>query len=341
MKPSVLIIYTGGTIGMVQRPEDGSLAPVNFEELSKELPLLQKFGYHISSITFDPVLDSSNMTPEIWVKLARTIQANYSHYDGFVVLHGTDTMAYSASALSFMLDNLDKPIVFTGSQLPIGQLRTDGKENLLTSVEIAAAKYNGRAVVPEVCIYFDSKLFRGNRTSKIDSQHFKAFDSPNYPPLAIAGVDIVYSEEFINYPSSKGILRINSEMCTDVVLLKIFPGIKPSIVNAVLQIENLKGVVLESFGSGNVPNFDWFSKSIEDATQKGIIIVNISQCAGGQVKMGLYHTSVDLQNADVVSGYDMTTESAVSKLMYLLGQGLTYSDVKKYMKQNLKGEITI
>ena len=326
---------------MVQRPEDGSLAPVNFEELSKELPLLQKFGYHISSITFDPVLDSSNITPEIWVKLAQTIQTNYSQYDGFVVLHGTDTMAYSASALSYMLDNLDKPIIFTGSQLPIGQLRTDGKENLLTSVEIAAAKINGRAIVPEVCIYFDSKLFRGTRTSKIDSQHFKAFDSPNYPPLAIAGVDIVYSDEFINYPSSKGILRVNSEMCTDVVLLKIFPGIKPSIINAILQIENLKGVVLESFGSGNVPDFEWFSKLIEEATKKGIIIVNISQCAGGQVKMGLYQTSVDLQNADVVSGYDMTTESAITKLMYLLGQGLNYSDVKKYMKQNLKGEITI
>jgi L-asparaginase len=340
MQPSVLIIYTGGTIGMVQRPEDGTLAPVNFDELSKEIPLLQKFGYHIASITFDPVLDSSNMTPEVWVKIANTIQENYARYDGFVVLHGTDTMAYSASALSFILDNLDKPVIFTGSQLPIGQLRTDGKENLLTSVEIAAARKNGRPLVPEVCIYFDSKLYRGNRTSKIDSQHFRAFDSANYPALAIAGVDIDYAEEFICNPVSQGILRVNANLCTDVVLLKIFPGIKPSIVRSILEIDQLKGVVLESYGSGNVPNFEWFSQLIAEATKKGIIIVNISQCAGGRVKMGMYETSVALQNADVVSGYDMTSEAAVTKLMYLLGQGLNQSELVKYMSQNLKGEIT-
>lgn len=340
MQPSVLIIYTGGTIGMVQRPQDGSLAPVNFEELSKELPQLQKFGYRIASISFDPVLDSSNMTPDVWVKIARTIQENYSSYDGFVVLHGTDTMAYTASALSFMLDYLDKPVVFTGSQLPIGQLRTDGKENLLTSLEIAAARKNGKAMVPEVCIYFDSKLYRGNRTSKIDSQHFKAFDSANYPPLAIAGVEIDYAEEFISHPLSQGILRVNDNMCTDVVLLKIFPGIKPSIVKAILSIEQLKGVILESYGSGNVPNFEWFSQLIAEASAKGIIIVNISQCAGGRVKMGFYETSIALQSAEVVSGYDMTSEAALTKLMYLLGQGLSQSEVVKYMSQNLKGEIT-
>jgi L-asparaginase len=250
-------------------------------------------------------------------------------------------MSYTASALSFMLDNLDKPVVLTGSQLPIGKLRTDGKENLLTAVEIAAAKKNGLSLVPEVCIYFDTKLMRGNRTSKIDSQQFRAFDSKNYPPLAKAGIEITYFEDYINNKSNHGILRACSNMCADVVILKIFPGITESIVNSILNIENLKGVVLESFGSGNVPNFEWFTTSVRKATKKGIIIVNVSQCAGGKVQMGMYETSLDLKNADVVSGNDMTTESAITKLMYLLGQGLTNEEMKKYLSQNLKGEITI
>lgn len=341
MRPSVLIIYTGGTIGMAERPEDGSLVPINFDELSEEIPSLENFGYEISSISFQPVIDSSNITPEFWFLLANTIQEQYDAYDGFVVLHGTDTMSYTASALSFMLDNLDKPIVLTGSQLPIGKLRTDGKENLLTAVEIAAAQKNGEAIVPEVCIYFDTKLFRGNRTSKVDSEQFRAFESTNYPPLAKAGIDINYHTEFINKNSNHGILRVNGNMCTDVVILKIFPGIQQSLVEAVLNIENLKGVVLESFGAGNVPGFAWLSKIINDAAKKGIVIVNVSQCAGGKVHMGLYETSIDLKNAGVVSGNDMTTESAITKLMYLLGQGLAYKEVKKYMIQNLKGEITI
>lgn len=341
MRPSVLIIYTGGTIGMAERQEDGSLVPVNFDELSKEIPSLENFGYEISSISFQPVIDSSNITPEFWYLLASTIEEEYEAYDGFVILHGTDTMAYTASMLSFMLENLDKPVVLTGSQLPIGKLRTDGKENLLTAVEIAAARKNGRALVPEVCIYFDTKLFRGNRTSKIDSQQFRAFDSKNYSPLAKAGVEIQYFEEFIDYPKTHGILRVNTSLNTNVVILKIFPGITKSIVEAILHIENLKGIVLESFGSGNVPNFSWFSELIIEATKKGIVIVNVSQCAGGKVQMGLYQTSVDIQKADVVSGNDMTTEAAVTKLMFLLGQGLTYNEVKKYMQQNLKGEITI
>jgi L-asparaginase len=341
MQPSILIIYTGGTIGMVQHPEDGSLAPVNFEELSKELPLLKKFGYNISSITFEPVLDSSNITIEQWLKLAQTIEDNYENYDGFVILHGTDTMAYTASALSFMFENLDKPVVMTGAQLPIGMLRTDGKENLLTAVEIAAAKSNGKALVPEVCIYFDSNLYRGNRTSKIDSQHFWAFDSKNYPLLAKAGVEIDYAFDFINKSTNNGIFRINKAFETNVVILKIFPGIQENITKALLSIEGLKGVVLESFGSGNVPNFEWFSKLIQQSIEKGIIIVNVSQCAGGRVKMGMYQTTIDIKKLGVISGNDMTTEAAITKLMYLLGQGLKINEVKKYLEQNLKGEITI
>jgi L-asparaginase len=341
MKPSILIIYTGGTIGMVQKPEDGSLAPVNFDQLSDEIPQLLKFGYEISSISFDPALDSSNITPDIWAKLGKIIQENYSKFDGFVVLHGTDTMSYTASALSFMFQNLGKPVVFTGSQLPIGTLRTDGKENLLTAIEIAAANKNGIPIVPEVCIYFNSLLFRGNRTSKIDSQQFRAFDSKNYPPLAKAGVDISYFEERILKLINPLNFMVNDELDTHVVILKIFPGINRSILKALTGIEGLKGIVLESFGSGNVPNLPWFTKCIRKTIEKGIIILNVSQCAGGRVEMGQYETSINLLNAGVISGYDMTTEAAVTKLMFLLGQGLSYEEVKRNLNMDLRGEITL
>ncbi len=338
--PSILIIYTGGTIGMVQRPEDGSLSPVKFDQLYEEIPQLLKFGYEISSISFDPVLDSSNITPELWNKLAEIIFENYSKFDGFVVLHGTDTMSYTASALSFMFENLNKPVVFTGAQLPIGTPRTDGKENLLTAIEIAAATKNGKPIVPEVCIYFNSMLFRGNRTSKIDSQQFKAFDSKNYPPLAKAGVDILYFEDYIRSSTDEKVFAINCKLDTRVVILKIFPGINRSIFETITSLKNLKGIVLESFGSGNVPNIPWFINCLKNAVAKGIVVLNISQCAGGKVALGLYETSLCLREAGVVSGFDMTTEAAVTKLMHLLGQELTTEEIKKQLNSDLKGEIT-
>ncbi|MGB4077599.1 MAG: asparaginase [Prolixibacteraceae bacterium] len=336
---SVLIIYTGGTIGMVQNPVTGSLSPVRFDQIMEEVPELNKFGYRIKSVTFNPPIDSSNVTPEIWERIALTIKKNYNHFDGFVILHGTDTMAYTASALSYMFVNLDKPIILTGAQLPIGTLRTDGKENLITSVEIAAARKNGMALVPEVCIYFDFNLFRGNRSVKQDSENFSAFVSENYPALATAGVDIRYRSEFIHYPENRGILKVQTGFDDHVVILKMFPGIGQKVAEQILGMPGLKGVVLESYGSGNVPTSKWFLAAIRKAIRRGVIILNVSQCQGGSVQMGQYETSVDLLNAGVVSGNDMTTEAAITKLMFLLAQGLTRDEVKMYLKKSLCGEI--
>jgi L-asparaginase len=339
-KPSVLIIYTGGTIGMVRHPVTGTLGPVKFDQILEEVPELHRFEYHLNSLTFTPPIDSSNMTPDVWIKIARAIQRNYNRYDGFVILHGTDTMAYTASALSYMFENLDKPVILTGSQLPIGTLRTDGKENLITAVEIAAAKQDGKALVPEVCIYFDFKLFRGNRTTKRDSENFSAFVSENYPPLALAGVDIRYNSKYIAYPSYKGILKVNTRFNTHVVILKIFPGINKHVFDAVFQIPMLKGVILESFGTGNVPTSRWLAGSIKKAVKRGIIILNITQCQGGRVAMGQYETSLDLLHAGVVSGKDMTTEAAVTKLMFLLSQELSSTEIKNHLSKSLCGEIS-
>lgn len=337
---SVLLIYTGGTIGMVNDPETGSLVPIDFEHISDQVPELKKFGYNLRSVSFDPVSDSSNINPEIWVKMATVIEETYEDYDGFVVLHGTDTMAYSASALSFMLENMRKPVIFTGSQLPIGVLRTDGKENLITAIEIAASQNNGKPMVPEVCIYFDNKLTRGNRTTKISAEHFDAFDSPNYAPLAEVGLHIRFNSNFINYPDPKKDLVVHKIFNNNIAVLKLFPGINPNFVKAIVNTIGLEALIIETFGSGNAPTFNWFIEELKGFISGGGIILNITQCHGGSVEMGLYETSREMLKAGVLSGRDITSEASVTKLMHLLG---TFSDREKIVSsinKSLAGEIT-
>lgn len=339
--PSVLLIYTGGTIGMIENPETGALENFNFDHLLKHVPELKKFNYHISSFQFNPPIDSSDMEPAFWAQLVKIIYENYDSFDGFVILHGTDTMAYTASALSFMLENLSKPVILTGSQLPIGTLRTDGKENLITAIEIAAAKNpDGSAVVPEVCIFFENHLMRGNRTTKINAENFNAFRSFNYPPLARVGIHIKYEPNLIRKADLTKPLKPHYLFDTNVVILTLFPGIQEDIVAAVLQVPGLKAVVLKTFGSGNAPQKEWFIRQLKEATERGIIIVNITQCASGAVEMERYGTGIQLLQAGVISGYDSTPECAVTKLMFLLGHGLNNKEIRHKMNSCLIGEIT-
>lgn len=340
---SILLIYTGGTIGMKQDPDTLALVPFNFDQIEEEVPELKKFGCRIDSYSFDPVIDSSDVVPQFWVELAELIQKNYDKYDGFVVLHGTDTMSYSASALSFMLENLEKPVVFTGSQLPIGMLRTDGKENLISSIEIAAAKNaEGHAMVPEVCIYFESYLYRGNRTTKYNAENFRAFRSANYPVLAEVGIHIKYNVSCIRYPEVWGRpLVVNKELDTGVAVLKIYPGITGNIVDAVVDTPGIRAVIIETFGSGNAPTSKWFVDSIKRAVSKGLIILNVTQCQAGSVDMDAYATGVALKKVGVVSGYDSTFEAALLKLFFLMGHFSDNEDVKLCLGRNLRGEISI
>lgn len=339
--PSVLLIYTGGTIGMIENPETGALENFNFDHLLKHVPELKKFNYRISSFQFAPPIDSSDMEPVYWAQLVKIITENYDNFDGFVILHGTDTMAYTASALSFMLENLSKPVILTGSQLPIGTLRTDGKENLITAIEIAASKNpDGTAIIPEVCIFFENHLMRGNRTTKINAENFNAFRSFNYPPLARVGIHIKYEPNLIRKPDLTTPLKPHYLFNTNVVILTLFPGIQEDIVSALLHVPNLRAVVLKTFGSGNAPQKEWFIRQLKEATDRGIIIVNITQCASGAVEMERYGTGIQLLQAGVISGYDSTPECAVTKLMFLLGHGLSNQEIRHKMNSSLIGEIT-
>ncbi|MFI3322411.1 MAG: type I asparaginase [Rikenellaceae bacterium] len=337
----VLIIYTGGTIGMKTNPESGALAPFNFSEIEKEVPELRKFGVSISTYTFSPTIDSSNVLPEHWGALARIIKENYDLYDGFVVLHGTDTMSYTASALSFMLQNLDKAVVFTGSQIPIGVLRTDGKENLITAVEIASSLVGGKSVVPEVTIFFHNQLFRANRTTKHSAEYLNAFCSHNYPVLASAGIDINYNHNYIRKVDSfLPSFDIQQNMCSDVTILRIFPGITQKVVNSILSAEGIKGVILESYGSGNAPQHEWFFEELSEAIDRGVVIVNITQCSEGRVNMELYDTGKRLGKIGVISGEDLTVESALTKLMFLLAQELPHKVLLERLVEPLRGEMS-
>lgn len=339
--PSVLLIYTGGTIGMIENPETGALEAFNFDQLQENVPELKRFNYRISSYQFNPPIDSSDMEPTLWAKLVKIIHYNYNNFDGFVILHGTDTMAYTASALSFMLENLSKPVILTGSQLPIGVLRTDGKENLITSIEIAAAKHpDGTAIVPEVCIFFENHLLRGNRTTKINAENFNAFRSYNYSTLATAGIHIKYDYDRIRKADPKTPMHPHYVFDTNVVILTIFPGIQENIVKTVLNTPGLRAVVLKTYGSGNAPQKPWFIQLLKEATQRGIVIVNISQCSTGMVEMARYETGLHLLDAGVISGYDATVESVLTKLMFLLGHGLSPREVRNEMSRSIAGEFT-
>ena len=339
-KAAILLIYTGGTIGMKEDAEEGTLKPFDFDQISQEVPELRKFAFRLDSYTFDPLIDSSDVDPSLWIALAKLIRDKYDEYDGFVILHGTDTMSFSASALSFMLDNLGKCVVFTGSQLPIGRVRTDGKENLVSAVEIASAKdAAGRPMVPEVCVCFDSMLFRGNRTTKVNAEDFNAFTS-NIPPLAQAGISIRYDTSLIRYPEEGAAFGISTKLDTRVSILKIHPGITPQVVRNILLGAETRAVIIETYGSGNSLSCDWFIDIVKEADRMGKILLNVTQCLYGRVNMGIYATGKRLRDAGVVSGYDITTESALGKLFYLMGQSDDNDWVKARLTENLKGEIS-
>lgn len=340
MEQKLLIIYTGGTIGMVKDPDTNTLKPFEFDKMYQWVPELKKFDFKVEYLSFAPPVDSSMMDPAIWIKLAALIEENYHNYEGFVILHGTDTMAYTASALSFLMHNLNKPVILTGSQLPMGAIRTDGKENLLTALQIASAQKNGQALVPEVCIYFQDKLFRGNRTTKYNAEHFHPFRSDNYPALAEVGIHIKYNYPYIRYGTDEGHFHVSRKMDTAIALIKIFPGMTPWVLNALLQAEGIKAVVLETYGSGNAPTHKWFLDALEGATKRGLIIVNVTQCLAGSVEMWRYETGLRLSNLGLVSGHDMTTEAAVTKAMYLLANSSNPNEIKENMGKSLKGEIS-
>jgi len=337
-RPKILIIYTGGTIGMIQ-DKNGVLQPFNFENLLSYIPMLKDFPADISSYSFETPIDSSDADPDFWVEIVDVIEKNYDHYDGFVVLHGSDTMAYTASALSFMLENVNKPIILTGSQLPIGLLRTDGRENMISAIELASMQRDGKPVIHEVCVYFESRLYRGNRTTKYSAENFDAFRSPNYPCLAQAGIDVKVEEDKL-WTSKNAPLVTHKNLCRDIAVLKYFPGIQPKTIEAIINIEGLRGLIIESYGSGNLTTNDKIIKLFEEAIDKGITILNITQCTVGSVVHGKYATSLKLMNCGVVSGKDMTIEAAITKMMFLLGMDCPKDKMKQLLMQSICGEIS-
>ncbi len=339
-KPKLLIIYTGGTIGMVKDPKSGQLISFDFDHMYKHIPELERLQVTLETVSFNPPIDSSEMNPNFWADIAQMIYDSYSNYDGFVVLHGSDTMAYTASALSFMLQNLSKPVILTGSQLPIGTIRTDGKENLITAIEIAASKdEKGESLIKEVAVYFEYSLYRGNRCSKVSANQFEAFSSPNYPELAVAGVEINYNFERIFTPLSKE-LTLFTHFDNHVALLKIFPGFSANVYKNLFDINQVKGIIMETFGAGNAPSNDEFRQLIVNYIEKGGIILNITQCSSGSVQQGKYETSSFFDKIGVISGKDMTTEAALAKMMYLLGTEKTKEAVESKLAISLQGEMT-
>ncbi|MCC6385073.1 MAG: type I asparaginase [Bacteroidia bacterium] len=335
----ILIIYTGGTIGMIYNEVNKTFIPFDFKQIFNQVPEVKRMGLKLTVQSFRPPIDSSNMQPQHWAQIAKAIELHYNEFDGFVVLHGSDTMAYTASALSFMLENLSKPVILTGSQLPVGEIRTDAKENLITSLEIASCEFNGKPAVPEVCIYFDFNLYRGNRTSKYNSEKFEAFQSVNYPVLAEAGVHLKFNHQFINKSTSKQ-LSVSTVMANEVGILKIFPGITKNWMESVMLAPGVRAIILETFGAGNTPNEPWVKDIIKRTAEAGRIIVNITQCGGGRVDQGRYETSRHLEQAGVISGFDLTTEAALTKLMFLLGKNYNNNRIKEQFQKNLRGEMT-